>query len=330
MASTRTYRAFTLVELLVVIGIIALLISILLPTLNKARQQANSVACKSNLHQISQMLAIYVAEHGGWYPYGVGQIKGGYTDYGDGIWDTPYWTWADTLTLMVNKATANSPASKDFPNWYQWDSANLQMAALAYLHAFQDTDTPNGTSLQRRSDYTANPRVLPDANYIDPAGNLTTQYYPLRQAATFKNSAEGMLMWCSTDLFPDGVTNNGANPVAEQTDGSQIVFGHGFRNPPAQSWFTLDKMSNRISLGNIYTNAPSSAGNGAVTIPYLQSENKDIFNSWATCDMRFRHMNNTQGNFLFLDGHVESRMIGDVYARDLCVSSANTFALQPQ
>jgi prepilin-type N-terminal cleavage/methylation domain-containing protein/prepilin-type processing-associated H-X9-DG protein len=61
----RRRRGFTLVELLVVIGIIAVLISILLPTLSKARESARATACLSNLRQLGTAWTIYASENKG-------------------------------------------------------------------------------------------------------------------------------------------------------------------------------------------------------------------------------------------------------------------------
>ncbi len=61
-------RAFTLVELLVVIGIITVLIAMLLPALNKARASAQSVACLSNLRQLGQTLTMYATANRMHYP----------------------------------------------------------------------------------------------------------------------------------------------------------------------------------------------------------------------------------------------------------------------
>ncbi len=68
LKSRRGQRAFTLVELLVVIGIISVLISVLLPALAASRRAARTIQCAANLRTILQAMTMYVSENRGFIP----------------------------------------------------------------------------------------------------------------------------------------------------------------------------------------------------------------------------------------------------------------------
>src|SRR5262245_66672487 len=69
MTVKRASRAFTLVELLVVIGIIAALIGILLPVLSGVQSRGRDIKCQSYLKQICQLFIMYASENKGRLPY---------------------------------------------------------------------------------------------------------------------------------------------------------------------------------------------------------------------------------------------------------------------
>jgi prepilin-type N-terminal cleavage/methylation domain-containing protein/prepilin-type processing-associated H-X9-DG protein len=111
--SSRRLRAFTLVELLVVIGIIALLISILLPALNKAREAAKTTQCASNLRQIAIGIIGYANDNHGKLP-----------------------------PSKVNPASDNGTNDKLYPKGLFWSNMLVSGKYLDSVHGVNSAGTP--------------------------------------------------------------------------------------------------------------------------------------------------------------------------------------------
>ena len=117
MSVGRRVRAFTLVELLVVIGIIALLIAILLPALQKARESANTTQCASNLRQIAIGIISYANNNKGRLP-----------------------------PSKVNKASDNGTNDKIYPNGFFWSNELVRGKYLDSVHGVDSAGKPLGGS----------------------------------------------------------------------------------------------------------------------------------------------------------------------------------------
>jgi prepilin-type N-terminal cleavage/methylation domain-containing protein len=171
---------FTLVELLVVIGIIALLISILLPSLSAARRQANTVKCAAALKQIGNGFQMYAIDNRGYWPSARDRLtrlsathhtdwhswtdliakymhKSAPTGYSDlnnirrssVIWGCPEWTKSTDFASIGNQADAENIYTgygmQYYPTYYTDHRSNLfSAAALKSMAHFRDNPETQG------------------------------------------------------------------------------------------------------------------------------------------------------------------------------------------
>jgi prepilin-type N-terminal cleavage/methylation domain-containing protein/prepilin-type processing-associated H-X9-DG protein len=183
-------RAFTLVELLVVIGIVALLISILLPSLNRAREAARRTQCLSNLRSVGQMLNMYANQFDGQVPIG---FSGGSTKK----------TFQNNY-FMSRKSSSPSPGLP------------VRYVALGLLYPANLISEGEGTvfycpSVNDDTDHAYNSFKNP----WPPSRNTCRASFSARSSSPVSRRPPGQqgVMWATSGLFDPLTEQNGTGPA---------------------------------------------------------------------------------------------------------------------
>jgi prepilin-type N-terminal cleavage/methylation domain-containing protein/prepilin-type processing-associated H-X9-DG protein len=203
----QQHRAFTLVELLVVIGIISVLIAVLMPALARARMAANLVKCQSNFRQVYAAIGFYVNENKGLLP------RASTPDPG------PMGTFAQTfIRISELLGTPFGDEARDHLN-----------PTLTCVEA----DTSGGgfvwaPNLIRTMQF--NPRGFPGYDQFEDL----PQEYPQRRLSSIRNAAEKVAFYEGPQI---PAWNMCPEPASIFLDGWRWNWGHMYADPPADGNF---------------------------------------------------------------------------------------------
>jgi prepilin-type N-terminal cleavage/methylation domain-containing protein/prepilin-type processing-associated H-X9-DG protein len=283
MRSRKNSRGFTLVELLVVIGIIALLISILLPALGKARQQANTVKCLANLHSMGQALMMYVNASKGYIPNGMGP-------------DEAYWGTKDDD--FINYLSLYLPGQ------------NRQMAVPAGDQAGADSPIGYTASAGQASSSV----FLCPSRALEPSDNGEIDYACNRGAFSFNYDGKQPFTKITqirrtTEIIAIGDANLGMNP-------GQPVGGCWFY------WDYENAIPLPPLTGSQYSAYAPTTPNPGLRITVIGG-NEDIAGEPTGLRFRhneFHHDRDGVTNVLFFDGHCDSIRLGSLLEKNIATT----------
>jgi prepilin-type N-terminal cleavage/methylation domain-containing protein/prepilin-type processing-associated H-X9-DG protein len=318
--------AFTLVELLVVIGIIALLVAILLPALQRARAQANLVQCQSNLRQIGQAITLYVSDNQGRLPYGIWNGYGNQSQLP--LWGTTPptplapngapWPAADWTTLIQSELTGIGSS-------YDQGSQTQNQLYSRVRGVFMCPEAPTGATNNPNVliyQYVCHPRLMPPLGQPDRIIGHGYPFLPLLvpyKVASVPQSAQIAYIFDGTLAPIDGggwrvggwtVATGGGTPVGQYMCSGWIYFTGTYFGQLTTLWQDYPA---GINAGSPVSMAPGSDGSAAMWPPYtaaqlaiMNTDDGTATNMQNPFNIRFRHLGNTTCNALMLDGHVET------------------------
>lgn len=236
---TRIRHGFTLIELLVVISIISLLIAILLPALQSARDVAKDIQCLSNQRQVGIALVAYSTDHDGYLPAAWDASVSPAVDWStnlsrymtnrQGDWsvsheeqliamscpsamiDRGVLHYAPNFLIMAEQPWAMNPAWYDLPYAYRLDQAKRASKVMSISDACQSVSGNSSLSLHDLNAGTNNHRNHyydpsdPDNNDpIDPGPNEDLGYRNLRWRHSSGGKEPGSVGGAVNVLFLDG------------------------------------------------------------------------------------------------------------------------------
>jgi prepilin-type N-terminal cleavage/methylation domain-containing protein/prepilin-type processing-associated H-X9-DG protein len=338
-------RAFTLVELLVVIGIIALLISILLPALSKAREAANSLKCASNLRSIGQGISQYLVDYRGFFPPS-NYYKGLSMDPAAGQQPTTpingYVHWSSFLYGDKTKLGTDAPFLST-TGWDMLQCPSLANGGLPPANTYTGNNDP-GVSNESpgqidwqapRLAYTVNEALCPRGIFqIGFRG--AARVYHFTQAARVRDSSNVILateIWgVQSAVTTDSLVNAGTpvsasrRPVNGISPLSGCPADSAYLQNPTQAflWAGLIDLNHdpERQLSQLASPMKSTLdwvgrNHGQKKYGHVGNSNSD---DW---DMR-------KSNFLYVDGHVETKHVSEtVYPKNQWTSNKDFYTLTP-